>query len=199
MGRPKSYDTEQVIQQITKQFWRSGFAETSMSDLEEVTGLNRYSLYKAFGDKESMYGKALEHYYRTIIQLMLKPLETNSVNSEANIGNIEAYFLNLNKLLKMKYGQYGCMIQNMQKEGIGELAITRQFGRKLWKQKSSLLEACLRDETIKLPFDKSHAVQLLLAQVQSQISLARSNVPNALLDAQRDATLALIHSWKLKN
>ncbi len=43
-------------------FWRNGFAATSLDDLAAATGMNRPSLYAAFGDKRGLYLKTLERY-----------------------------------------------------------------------------------------------------------------------------------------
>lgn len=43
-------------------FWDAGYAATSLDDLAAATGMNRPSLYGAFGDKRALYLKTLEHY-----------------------------------------------------------------------------------------------------------------------------------------
>jgi AcrR family transcriptional regulator len=43
-------------------FWDAGYAGTSLDDLSAATGMNRPSLYAAFGDKRALYLKALERY-----------------------------------------------------------------------------------------------------------------------------------------
>ncbi|WP_414514093.1 TetR/AcrR family transcriptional regulator [Nostoc sp. PCC 9305] len=43
-------------------FWRKGYLGTSLSDLTEAMGINRPSLYAAFGNKESLFRKVLERY-----------------------------------------------------------------------------------------------------------------------------------------
>lgn len=50
------------------QFWRSGYAATSIQDLEETTGLGRGSLYNSFGDKQALFVASLERYWATIGQ-----------------------------------------------------------------------------------------------------------------------------------
>jgi TetR/AcrR family transcriptional regulator, copper-responsive repressor len=61
-GRPRSYDPGQALQQIMEAFWKTGYSGTSLDDLSAATGLNRPSLYAAFGDKREIYLKALAHY-----------------------------------------------------------------------------------------------------------------------------------------
>lgn len=59
-GRPRSFDADEVLKQARDCFWRNGYAATSLDDLASATGLNRPSLYGAFGDKRALYLAALE-------------------------------------------------------------------------------------------------------------------------------------------
>ena len=61
-GRPRAYDPEAALDAALDVFWRSGFASTSMDDVTAATGMNRPSLYAAFGDKRCLYLKAIKHY-----------------------------------------------------------------------------------------------------------------------------------------
>jgi len=61
-GRPRAYDPEEAIARAAERFWQAGYAATSLDDLSEATGMNRPSLYAAFGDKRDLYLKTLEHY-----------------------------------------------------------------------------------------------------------------------------------------
>ena len=59
-GRPRAYDPQAALQQATDSFWRSGYSGTSLDKIGAATGMNRPSLYAAFGDKHTLYLKALE-------------------------------------------------------------------------------------------------------------------------------------------
>ena len=61
-GRPRSFDTDQVLGQVRDTFWRYGYAGTSMDQLSAATGLHKPSLYGAFGDKKRLYLAALDNY-----------------------------------------------------------------------------------------------------------------------------------------
>jgi TetR/AcrR family transcriptional regulator, copper-responsive repressor len=63
-GRPRAYDPEAALTRAMETFWKSGYAGTSLDDLAAATGMNRPSLYAAFGDKRALYLKALRHYWR---------------------------------------------------------------------------------------------------------------------------------------
>jgi AcrR family transcriptional regulator len=59
-GRPRSFDAAEVLGKVQAVFWDRGYAGTSLDDLAAATGLNRPSLYAAFGDKHALYLAALE-------------------------------------------------------------------------------------------------------------------------------------------
>jgi TetR/AcrR family transcriptional regulator, copper-responsive repressor len=61
-GRPRSFDTDEVLGQVRNTFWRYGYAGTSMDQLSAATGLHKPSLYGAFGDKKRLYLAALDNY-----------------------------------------------------------------------------------------------------------------------------------------
>jgi TetR/AcrR family transcriptional regulator, copper-responsive repressor len=63
-GRPRQYDADQALADAAKVFWKHGYAATSLDDLVAATGMNRPSLYAAFGDKADLYLKTLERYQR---------------------------------------------------------------------------------------------------------------------------------------
>jgi AcrR family transcriptional regulator len=61
-GRPRGYDPGEALKRAAEKFWKAGYAGTSLDDLVEATGMNRPSLYAAFGDKRDLYLKTLEYY-----------------------------------------------------------------------------------------------------------------------------------------
>src|SRR3954449_3840601 len=61
-GRPRAYDPDEALKRAAETFWKAGYAGTSLDDLVEATGMNRPSLYAAFGDKREIYLKTLDYY-----------------------------------------------------------------------------------------------------------------------------------------
>jgi TetR/AcrR family transcriptional regulator, copper-responsive repressor len=61
-GRPRAYQPEVALARALDVFWKEGFAGTSLDDLSAATGMNRPSLYGAFGDKRELYIKSYEAY-----------------------------------------------------------------------------------------------------------------------------------------
>jgi TetR/AcrR family transcriptional regulator, copper-responsive repressor len=61
-GRPRAYDPDTALAQALAVFWETGYAGTSLDDITAGTGMNRPSLYGAFGDKRELYLQTLEQY-----------------------------------------------------------------------------------------------------------------------------------------
>lgn len=59
-GRPRAYDPDEALKAARDIFWVKGYAATSLDDIVGATGMNRPSLYAAFGDKEAIYLAALK-------------------------------------------------------------------------------------------------------------------------------------------
>ena len=65
-GRPRGFKPETALNQAMDVFWKDGFAATSLDDVSAATGLNRPSLYGAFGDKRALYLQAYSQYRKHV-------------------------------------------------------------------------------------------------------------------------------------
>ena len=63
-GRPREFDLDQALASALRVFWQKGYEGASLSDLTEAMGITRPSLYAAFGNKETLFRKALDLYER---------------------------------------------------------------------------------------------------------------------------------------
>jgi AcrR family transcriptional regulator len=61
-GRPRAFDANKALDRALLVFWRKGYEGASLSDLTLAMGINRPSLYGAFGNKENLFRKALDRY-----------------------------------------------------------------------------------------------------------------------------------------
>jgi AcrR family transcriptional regulator len=73
-GRPRAYDPQAALLRATDTFWRTGYAGTSLDEISAATGMNRPSLYAAFGDKRALYLGALAHYWELSFASMREAL-----------------------------------------------------------------------------------------------------------------------------
>jgi AcrR family transcriptional regulator len=63
-GRPREFDIDEALAAALRVFWTKGYEGASLTDLTEAMGVTRPSLYAAFGNKESLFHKALDLYER---------------------------------------------------------------------------------------------------------------------------------------
>src|SRR3569832_718926 len=61
-GRPRAYQPELALGKALDLFRKHGFTATSLDELSAATGMNRPSLYGAFGDKRELYIKSYARY-----------------------------------------------------------------------------------------------------------------------------------------
>ncbi|MDB5996595.1 MAG: putative transcriptional regulatory protein [Pseudomonas sp.] len=73
-GRPRAYDPQTALQQALGVFWSTGYSGASLDSIATAAGMNRPSLYAAFGDKHALYIKALEQYWETAAASMHEAL-----------------------------------------------------------------------------------------------------------------------------
>src|SRR3981081_3610444 len=84
MGRPKSFSREDVLEKAMPGFCTHGFSDTSLQDLERVTGVNKSGLYTEFRDKEDLFVACLRHYLESQEKrglLTKKPLGWDNVEA----------------------------------------------------------------------------------------------------------------------
>ncbi len=61
-GRPREFDIDQALDAALNVFWRKGYEGATLPDLTRAMGINRPSLYAAFGNKETLFRKSVERY-----------------------------------------------------------------------------------------------------------------------------------------
>lgn len=73
-GRPREFCVDHALAQALRVFWEKGYEGTSLTDLTDAMGITRPSLYAAFGNKESLFRKALDLYEREKLDYIGKAL-----------------------------------------------------------------------------------------------------------------------------
>ena len=82
-GRPREFCTEQALASALRVFWSKGYEGASLTDLTEAMGITRPSLYAAFGNKESLFRKALDLYETEKLDYVGKSLAEPSARAVA--------------------------------------------------------------------------------------------------------------------
>lgn len=112
MARTKDFDENEVLGKAMELFWHKGYNGTSMQDLVDGLGISRSSLYDTYGDKHTLFIKALESYQTS-----------NSGKFSAIIGKYTSAKETLKKLLEFVADgllndrqQKGCFMVNAEVE-----------------------------------------------------------------------------------
>jgi len=82
----KTFDLEDVTAQAIAVFWKKGYEATSISDLTKAMGINKGSLYNAFGSKKKLFIQVLKQYDRDRSQAALVRMNANHDPMAAIIG-----------------------------------------------------------------------------------------------------------------
>lgn len=107
-GRPRNFDPDTALDRALEVFWRHGFQAASLADLTAAMGLSKPSLYAAFGDKESLYLKALERYVALQIAHHIAIFDTEPDVRQA----LEKFLRTMATLLTDPTPPCGCLIVN---------------------------------------------------------------------------------------
>ena len=112
MARTAAYDRDAVIEQAVLQFWTDGFAPCDVESLTRAAGLNRHSLYKAFGGKSGLFVEAVNHYIAREAAGYLALLEKGS-----DLSALVTYFERATKSIQTPRNddadeRRGCLITN---------------------------------------------------------------------------------------
>lgn len=83
MVRPREFDEDQALDAAMRIFWEKGFEATSLSDLTSKMGIQRPSIYAAFGDKKQLFEAALRKYTQSHAAYVRSRLQSNSSVKEA--------------------------------------------------------------------------------------------------------------------
>src|SRR3954471_21951049 len=148
-GRPRAYQPDVALAKALDLFRKDGFAATSLDDLSAATGMNRPSLYGAFGDKRELYIKSYRRY-REDARAAMQDIFRNEQPIRQRLARIYAIALDL--YLSGESGPRGCFtvmtaaseavadpdIRAIVLEGFGELDKAFAACFRLAKQKREL-------------------------------------------------------------
>lgn len=81
MARPREFKESDALSAARDQFWRDGYAGTSLDDLTRATGMGRGSLYATFEDKHTLFVRALDSYCQGALARVITELRGEGVGS----------------------------------------------------------------------------------------------------------------------
>ena len=108
-GRPREFDKSEILSQMMQLFWEKGYEGTGLSDILKVTGLGKASLYATFGNKQSMYLKALAHYESNYVNAAAQALTHKSTPAR---DRLHAFLISPITAIQENGDRKGCFLCN---------------------------------------------------------------------------------------
>lgn len=104
-GRPRVFDMDEALDKALKIFWERGYEGASLAELTETLGINKPSLYAAFGNKEELFHKALLKYATGPVAFV-----KDVINEPTAYKVAEAFLVKAAEFLTNPQHPKGCMI-----------------------------------------------------------------------------------------
>jgi AcrR family transcriptional regulator len=106
-GRKRTFDKSDALDKAMRVFWENGYNATSVTDLTEALGINKPSLYAAFGNKEQLFTTALDHYMShygaPLFERLTEPEDTPFAE------RVRTYMIGIIDLINSKESPKGCL------------------------------------------------------------------------------------------
>jgi TetR/AcrR family transcriptional repressor of nem operon len=192
MARPREFDETAVLDAAVQCFWARGYEATSVRDLADKMGITGASLYNAFGDKKSLYRRALDHYLDQSFRDRVGRFEEQFPPREA----IGAFF---NEIVERSLGdrqRKGCMLVNSALELAPHDPEFQRIVAEVLVQVEAFFRRCVaagqQNGTIAGTQSADDLAQLLLSLLLGIRVLARTRPERPLLEGLLRPAFALL-------
>jgi AcrR family transcriptional regulator len=193
MARPRTFDEGDVIAAVRDEFWNRGYAATSVDDLTAATGLGKGSLYGAFGDKHSLYLRALDDYIASSLADVRAILRDPSYSAHDRLAR---HIRGQVKALAADKDRRGCLMAKSAAElGATDDAVEQkvQQAYATWRDE---LVTCIKEAQADGEVDATQNPQALagtlLAFLRGQEALHKGGAKPAQLKAAAEEMVSLI-------
>src|SRR5262245_66164321 len=104
-GRTRQFDPEEALDQALEVFWTRGYEGATLPELTRAMGINRPSLYAAFGNKEQLFRKALDRYQTGPQSFLAEALKQPTARAV-----VEAIFSGFVRMQRDRDRPRGCLL-----------------------------------------------------------------------------------------
>lgn len=178
MARQREFNEDKVLDALRDVFWEHGYEGTSYANIMSATGLQKGSLYAAFGDKRALYQKAIARYDAQIVSAGVKMLRNEKLPPKIRIENL------MNGPVEAagtREGRRGCLLCNAAidqapTDKATETSVTDSMNR-------------LKDAIAFAIKDTTKAEHILAAYFGARV-LVKAGMSKNILETIRDQTLA---------
>jgi TetR/AcrR family transcriptional repressor of nem operon len=191
MARPREFDEGSVLDAAVQCFWARGYEATSVRDLIETTGIAGASLYNAFGDKRSLYRRALDHYVDQSVTARIRRCEEQAPRQA-----IADFFAEIIRRSLGDRERKGCMLVNAALDVAPHDPEFQQIVARVLVQIETFFRTCAAAGQVDGTITQSHTPEDLARHLLGVLLgirvLARVRPQRALLEGVLGPALALL-------
>ena len=193
MARPRKFVEDQFIGAARDQFWAHGYAGTSLDDLVAVTGLGRGSIYGAFGDKHTIFLRALEEYSAATMAAVRAELRDSA---ESAYDRLVGHIRSMARVNAKDSERRGCLTAKSAAElAATDKAVAHRVKRFLDTYQSELAEtiaAAKREGDIDSAVNSRDLAALVLALLRGMEALRKGGASSATITSVGEQAVALL-------
>jgi TetR/AcrR family transcriptional repressor of nem operon len=188
-GRPRSFDEDAAVERAMAVFWSRGYHATALPDLLRATKLSRGSLYAAFGDKHSLFLRALDRYIADAEARLNIELDSR----KDPIDGLRSYLAGYVDRTSGSHGRRGCLVIATAMELAGrDNDVNRRIASFFKVMERQVTDALTRAKSAgKLAdgIDPANAARILVCFVEGLRVISKTASPGDMTRAAADALL----------
>lgn len=195
MGRSKAFDPQATLDKALMLFWQQGYEATSMADLEKTLGINKFSIYNTYGNKEALFLQALDRY----VEQRFTPLLSILHQTERGLMAIETFFDMLTMGMTHQESPSGCFVAASGTELGESQPLVRQKVLWVYGQLEDgfyrCLEAALQSGQLSSQLSLQDMSRFLVVQSQGISAIARIQTDQRLLTSNLSFLKQTLQQW----
>ena len=192
MPRKSIDDQDEIIDRAMHLFWQRGYKKTSVEDLIQGAGINRFSLYETYGGKHGLYLKAMDKYRDDVFLKRMDKID----NYENGLLGIQEYFESLEEFLVDCKGDFTCLMMNSQIELVPrDKKVAKKvsfYFEKMEETFSSALTRAKKKEALAKNIDVQDLAKLLTGSAQGMCVMSKSQNAREFLRAYTKSILKIL-------
>ena len=183
-GRPRAFDTEDVLEASMGVFWQRGYAGTTTRTLEQALGISQSSLYNAFGSKEKLFEQVVGRYEQQLGATVLAHLDRPDTDRAAIMHFLDAL------IPWIHHEEHsGCLVLNLSAE-TDESSRMREYRNKLRHLLGTAVASFTEDAT-----EVEARTELLIAAILGLNISARGGADQSELLRLCDGIKHQVEAW----